>query len=198
MSRSQSNFTQTGSGELTLTALRKPIVEWLFWMALAIFAYAQTGNFDKEIAEYAFGATGWPRSLCLAVVLGATGQLTYQALSISRATSQPSANAAIEPGDSRVSGWRLAQRLGIFILPLLYLYVMPSIGFYVATPMFILCFLVLLEVKSPIALLTVTLVVYGLVLLIFTRLFYVALPVGNVESFYDINNAIIEIVRSGV
>ena len=180
----------------TLAALRKPIAEWLFWVVLAILAYVQTGNFDQEIAEYAFGASGWPRALCLAIALGATGQLAYQALSIARAGARPS--AAPTTGLFGLSAWRLIQRLGIFVLPLLYLFVMPSIGFYVATPLFIFGLLVLLEVRSPIALFTVTLVVYGLVLLIFTRLFYVALPIGNIESFYNLGNAIVGIARSGL
>ena len=75
---------------------------------------------------------------------------------------------------------------------------MPSIGFYVATPVFILGLLLLLEVTSPAALLLVTTVVYSLVLLIFTRFFFVALPVGGIQWFYDINNAIISIVRAGL
>jgi hypothetical protein len=53
-------------------------------------------------------------------------------------------------------------------------------------------------VTSPAALLLVTTVVYSMVLLIFTRFFFVALPVGGIEWFYDINNAIISIVRTGV
>lgn len=200
MPRSPSDFSQAGSNALSFATLGRPIAEWAFWILLALIAYSQTGNFSEDIADYAFGASGWPRALCLAIVLGATGQLAYQALTISRSgASAPSDDYKTEPGDSkRLTGWRLVQRLGVFVLPLIYLYVMPSIGFYVATPLFILAFLVLLEVKSPIALVTVTLVVYGLVLLIFTRLFYVALPLGNVESFYNISNAIIEIVRSGM
>lgn len=200
MPRSQSDFSQAGSNALSFGSLGKPIAEWAFWILLALIAYSQTGNFSEDIADYAFGASGWPRALCLAIALGATGQLAYQALTISRSGAPaPSDDDETEPGTGkRLTGWRLVQRLGVFILPLIYLYVMPSIGFYVATPLFILAFLILLEVKSPIALLTVTLVVYGLVLLIFTRLFYVALPLGNVESFYNISNAIIEIARSGV
>ena len=40
--------------------------------------------------------------------------------------------------------------------------------------------------------------VYGFFLLIFTRLFYVAVPVGQIEPFYSINNAIIIFARSGL
>ena len=40
----------------------------------------QTDVFDREIAEYAFGADGWPKALCIAIFIGATGQLIYQVL----------------------------------------------------------------------------------------------------------------------
>ena len=42
----------------------------------------------------------------------------------------------------------------------------------------------------------VTATVYGLVLLVFVRLFYVALPVGNWPVFYDVNNWIVVAVRN--
>ena len=53
-------------------------VEWLIWVTLAGILYAQTAVFDQPIAEYAFGASGWPRVICLAVILGASCQLIFQ------------------------------------------------------------------------------------------------------------------------
>jgi hypothetical protein len=203
VSRSQTDIAHPDPGALTPASLWKPLAEWLLWIVLALVVYSQTGAFDQEIAEYAFGAAGWPRALCIAVVVGATGQLGYRILSIRRGGETEVADevgADIDDAERpiRLKGWRLVQRLGIFVFPLLYLYVTPSLGFYVTTPVFILGLLLLLEVKSPIAIATVTVVVYGLVLLIFTRLFYVALPVGRIEAFYDVNNAIIGIARYGL
>lgn len=177
----------------------KPVLEWLFWVLLAAMVYSLTGNFDETIAEYRFGATGWPRVLCAALAFGASGQLIYkltrsQPAGTAAGTKAPEAEVPAEVLTFRAG----LQRIGVFAAPFVYLYVMPEIGFYVATPFFVLAILLLLEVKSPRVLAGVTLVVYGLVLLIFTRFFYVALPVGHIESFYDINNWIIVLVRTGM
>ena len=85
-------------------------------------------------------------------MVGATGQLGYRILSISRGGERedegelPAEGATVAVYKPR--GWRLVQRLGIFLFPLLYLYVMPSVGFYLATPVFIVGLLILLEVRS--------------------------------------------------
>ena len=185
------------SRSLPLEAIARPAVEWFIWIAFAAAVYSQTGRFDKEIAAYAFGATGWPRTLCIALAVGATCQFCSQFLQIAR-SGGGGRTAAAPAAERRVSGWRLIQKAAIFVFPLLYLYLMPSIGFYFATPFFVLGMLLLLEVISPVALACVTAVVYGLVLILFTRLFFVALPVGNVDWFYNINNAIITIARAGL
>ena len=175
-----------------------PFVEWAIWIAVLTWVFWQTQRFDREIAQYAFGAAGWPRALCIAAALGATGQLIYRIAEIRRGhTGTPESAAPVAEG-KRPGLWQRAKHLPIFIFPLIYLYLVPSVGFYLATPFFILGLLLILEVRSPLTLLGVTSVIYGLVLLLFTRLFYVALPVGRIEAFYDINNAIIGIARYGM
>lgn len=183
-----------------------PFVEWAIWIAVLAWVFWQTQRFDREIAQYAFGAAGWPRALCIAAALGATGQLIYRIAEIRRGRApvpestvpESAAPESAAPDGQRPGLWQSAKHLPIFIFPLIYLYLVPSVGFYVATPFFILGLLLILEVRSLRALLGVTCVVYGLVLLLFTRFFYVALPVGRIEAFYDINNAIIGIARYGM
>ena len=203
MTRSQDSYANSNPDWFSVETLWRPIGEWLLWVFLAILVYAQTGRFDQEIAEYAFGASGWPRARCIAVFVGATGQLCSRILQLRRGggEGEDAPEGAAKPSirmPFEINGWRLAQRVGIFVFPLLYLFVMPEIGFYVATPLFVLGLLLMLEVRSLVALLTVTAVVYGLVLLVFTRLFFVALPVGRIEAFYDLNNAIISVARLGL
>ena len=189
-----------------LRAFVGPFVEWAIWIAVLAWVFWQTQRFDREIAQYAFGAAGWPRALCIAAALGATGQLIYRIAEIRRgrtavpesAVPETAAPESAAPEGQRPGLWQRAKHLPIFIFPLIYLYLVPSVGFYVATPFFILGLLLILEVRSLKALLGVTCVVYGLVLLLFTRFFYVALPVGRIEAFYDINNAIIGIARYGM
>lgn len=175
----------------------RPALEWLFWAALVAVAYAQTGNFDQEISVYEYGADGWPRAICFAILVGATCQLAWQISSLRH--QEPNAGGGRDStSDGAVPGsiWSIAQRAGFFLLPLLYLYLVARIGFYVTTPFFIMSMLALLEVRSVKAMIAVTAVIYGLALLVFTRLLYVALPVGRIDPFYDINNAIVVTVQT--
>ena len=168
------------------------LVEWAIWLAIAFFFYSQTSRFDEDIASYRFGATGWPRTLAICVAIGATGQMLYRIFR--ETTPSPVAEALAED----VSAWTWAQRLGILVLPIVWLWTIPYVGFYVSTPIFIFALLLILEVYAWRALIGVTAVVYGLVLLLFTRFFYVGLPVGTLDGFYEANNWIIATARWGV
>lgn len=171
--------------------MRRPLLEWASWSLIALAAWVQTGSFDAPIDEYAFGAAGWPRAVCLAILVGAAAQLLL-------AWHARNGGNGVAPATADAARPRLALRLGILLLPLAYLYLMPTLGFFLMTPVFILLLLLLLQVRTPAALAGVTCVVYGLVLLIFTRLFYVALPVGRIDPFYSLNTLIVGLVRTGL
>jgi hypothetical protein len=72
---------------------------------------------------------------------------------------------------------------------------MPRTGFYVTTPLFLIAYLYLLGERRWRYLVGVALFIYGLMVLIFTTVFYVALPVGNWPVFYDINNWLVQAYR---
>ena len=183
--------------ELFKSKLVSYTIEWLIWIILAGILYSQTEIFSQPIVEYAFGASGWPRVISLAVILGATSQYIFQILEITRDKNKnPTVNSEEISKESNFR--KMVQRIGIFLLPLIYLYFLPSVGFYLLTPFFILMLLLLLEVRRAVAIVAVIAVVYGLTLLIFTRLFYVALPTGSIEFFYNINNLIIGLSRVGL
>lgn len=167
------------------------LVEWAVWLAVAGTFYLQTLRFDEVIASYRLGPATWPRALALCVAVGATGQMLYR---LSQA-----AHPAPETVMREREPWQVwAQRAGIFLLPLIWLWLIPRIGFYVSMPVFVLALMLLLEVRSIRALFSVTAVVCGLVLLIFTRFFYVGLPTGTLDGFYEANNWIIATARWGV
>jgi hypothetical protein len=169
------------------------VAEWLVWVAIATLALSQTGYFDQDLAGYAFGASGWPRLICVMMIVGATGQLVF------RLTAGATAGArAPDPAARRLDLARLAQRGAIFGLPFVFLYATPWLGFYVTAPGFVLALLLVLEVRSVPALLGVTGIVYGLILVLFTRYFFVAVPTGILDSFYEINVAIIDFARLGM
>ena len=172
--------------------LVRPGAEWLLWMTIALIAYFQTSVFDQDIQEYDYGPTGWPRAVCIGLMLGATGQFLSNSLAIWRTGTKTTSET------QQVRGRQALQQVMFFILPFVYLYLAARIGFYVATPFFIILMLLLLEIRSITTILLVTFCVFGIALLVFTRLFYVALPVGRIEILYDINNAIILLARLGL
>lgn len=53
------------------------IIEAALWLSLAVFLYARSFGFDREIEIYKFGASGWPRAVLLLIVIAAVGQLAY-------------------------------------------------------------------------------------------------------------------------
>ena len=84
---------------------------------------------------------------------------------------------------------------GLFIIPLVYVWLLPRTGFYLTTPIFLLTFLFHVgERRWPIILVT-TLIITALIFLVFAKLFYVALPVGNWPVFYDVNNWLLVMIR---
>lgn len=172
------------------TAGWRPFAEWLVWLGLAAFAWVQIGFFDRDLPHYRFGTAGWPRLVCLMIAAGATAQLLLRLGRVSAEDSLPVATAARRH--------RAVHRLCLFALPFLFLWLTPLAGFYVTAPLFTLALLLLLDVRRPLPLLGVTALVWGLVLLIFTRLFYVALPEGLWDGFYEVNVAIIDLVRLGL
>jgi len=185
----------SGGPKLTLC------LEWGFWVVLAAAGYWLTFDFDEPLDIYEFGASGWPRFILACIVVGATLQLILGLQKGRRDAAGPAIDSetAEQAGGEAEASARLPVSpllLGIFVLPLAYLLLLPRTGFFFTTPFFILAFLWILQVRRPRLLIGVTATVYGLVLLVFVRLFYVALPVGNWPVFYDVNNWIVVAVRN--
>ncbi|CUH78236.1 Tripartite tricarboxylate transporter TctB family protein [Tritonibacter multivorans] len=183
-----------GAPSADATQFIRPVLEWVFWITLVALYAQQTTFFDETLQNYRLGATGWPRGLCYVAIAGATGQLVSRLLAIHRRTAENS-----DSDGFRVQrNWsQTAQHLAIFGFPFCFLYAVPSVGFYVAAPVFILGLLLLLGVRKPRTIALVVAIVFGLFLLIFTRFFYVALPVGSIPAFYNVNVTVIEFTRYG-
>ena len=54
------------------------IVEAALWIALVIFLFAYSFEFDREIEIYKYGAAAWPRAILLLIFIAALGQLLQQ------------------------------------------------------------------------------------------------------------------------
>ena len=165
-------------------------LEAAFWLGFAALAYAFTFAFDRDIEIYRFGAAGWPRAVIVLLALAALCQLV-QAL---RAPEAPrpeseeeadrSGTAPATPGDD---GYRLRVALTL-LLPLVYAASLDHTGFYVTTPVFLAAYLFVIGERRIRFLILVPLVIYLFLLLFFTKLLYVNLPVGNWHPFYDVSH----------
>jgi hypothetical protein len=175
---------------------RNLVCELAVWLAIAGAAYGLSFQFNAPIASYRFGATGWPRTIILLIVVFALLQFLMQYMQLLR-RREPVQHGG-EPASTRADDMiaRLINGdikgglvvLATFGLPLLYLLLLPRTGFYLTTPFFLATYLYLLGERRWYRLIGVAFVIYALIVLLFTTIFYVALPVGNWPLFYDINN----------
>lgn len=164
--------------------------EWCLWIAIALVGFHFTGEFDEELDVYKWGATGWPRVVLFGLGAGASLQLLLHLRTRRKRPTVPDL-----PDDLRPK-FVQPRLLVVFALSLLFLYLIPMTGFYVTTPAYLLVLLWLLEVRSLKAILLTITIIMAVILLLFTRYLYVALPVGNWPGFYDANNWIVVTARA--
>ncbi len=163
------------------------------WLALGALAYGLSFEFADQPGTYLWGATSWPRGVVVLLVLGALAQagMRLRARATEPAAPPPAAAAdSLKP----LAAKRLAF-VANFALPLVYVFALPHTGFYVVTPFFLAAYLALLGERRPKVLILAPLVIFALINIVFTKLFYVALPTGNWPGFYDISNWFLVTVR---
>lgn len=169
-------------------------VELAFWIAIATAAFILTFDFDGPLQIYKFGAAAWPRAIIAALALGAAVQFAFSVR----------LRARIGTGEARQDYWSKLAKGGLsvklriaatFGLPLLYIFLLPRTGFYLTTPFFLAGYMFVLGERRAAYLIGVPALIYGLAMLIFTRLLFVALPVETWPGFYDFSNWLLVLVR---
>lgn len=160
-------------------------LELAFWLALALVAFGLSFQFSDELGTYQWGAASWPRAVIFLMAITAVIHATIRLRERRRAT-------VADGSDSR-SG--LVGSVGLFVIPLVYAWLLPRTGFYVTTPVFLIVFLLYVGERRWHIVLITTALITALVFLIFAKLFYVALPVGNWPGFYDVNNWLLVTIR---
>ncbi len=173
--------------------------EFALWLGLALGAVALTFEFAGEVGTYAGGAARWPRGVIFSMALVALAQFAIRRRGLTARRSagfEPQAVGSDLAADAlprtAIARLRLAAALG---LPLVYVYLLPFTGFYATTPVFLFCYLLVLGERRPAALIGAPLIIYTAINLVFTWLFYVALPTGNWPGFYDFSNWFLIMVR---
>lgn len=169
-------------------------VELTIWIAIAAAAFILTFRFDGPLQIYKFGAAAWPRAIIAALTLGAAVQFALAIRRRARARDrQPVRDYwAKLAGAGLGVNLRIAATLG---LPLLYIFLLPRTGFYLTTPFFLAAYMFVLGERRGAYLVGVPILIYAIAMLIFTRLLFVALPVGIWPGFYDFSNWLLVLVR---
>lgn len=168
-------------------------IELGIWLTIAAGAFFLTFNFDQSLDVYRFGAASWPRVLILALAMGALVQfaLTWYARRLVGIRETQSYWSQLKESGAAF----VVKLVATFTIPLVYVYLLPRTGFYVTTPFFLAAYMYVMGERRTVHLMGSTLVIYGLSLLIFTRLLFVALPVGNWPGFYDVSNWLLVLIR---
>lgn len=172
---------------------RGELFEVAFWLAFAAAAFALSFKFDQGIEIYKFGATGWPRVVLLLIVLGALGQLLSHIRARLAGGAQdgkgPSpAGAAAEPGYA----FRIA---AILITPFIFAFLLENVGFYALAPFFVAAFLYIGGERRWGRIVGISLFIYALMILLFAKLLFVGLPVGNWHPFYDFSHWLLVLLQ---
>ncbi|MEZ5934460.1 MAG: tripartite tricarboxylate transporter TctB family protein [Alphaproteobacteria bacterium] len=161
------------------------LVELGFWLALALVAFGLSFTFADESGTYRWGAASWPRAVCLLMAVTALLHAWFRL--------QDSGVAKVS--EEREERGDLAGSLGLFAIPLAYALLLPRTGFYLTTPLFLIAFLLYVGERRWSVLLATTASITALVFLVFARVFFVALPVGNWPGFYELNTWFLTVVR---
>ncbi|MFQ5882133.1 MAG: tripartite tricarboxylate transporter TctB family protein [Candidatus Methylomirabilales bacterium] len=181
-----------------LRELRGLLIETGIWLGLAAVAYGLTYQFDEPLDLYRFGAAGWPRVVIVLLALCALANLALEVRGQWQKRAAPTAGREREEGTAAFLRGDLpthVKRLATFSIPLLYVYLIPRMGFYVATPLFVACYMSLLGERRFPYLLGASLLIYALMVLLFTKLLFVGLPVGNWPGFYAFNNFFLSLIK---
>lgn len=81
------------------------------------------------------------------------------------------------------------------VLPLFFAALLEDFGFYTLAPLFIIGVMYMFGERRPKWMLSIMGLIYGLLLLLFVKILYVGLPVGNIRPFYDIGSWIVTVLQ---
>lgn len=170
---------------------RSIIFQLLIWLALGSLAYGLTYKFDNPLENYRYGAASWPRVIILAMVVFALMETILDLVALRR----HGLSGAVVTGETSDTTPEktlpgitiLLKRFATFGVPLLFLFMIPRMGYYVSAPFFITAFMLLLGERRLKHLIVTSLLIYGVTLFVFTKLLFVPLPEGSWPGFYEVN-----------
>ncbi len=80
-------------------------------------------------------------------------------------------------------------------LPLLFAVLLEDMGFYSVAPFFIIGVMFMMGERKAKPMVLVAALIFGLLMLLFVKILYVGLPVGNIRPFYDIGSWVVTVLQ---
>ncbi len=80
-------------------------------------------------------------------------------------------------------------------LPLFFAALLEDMGFYSLAPFFIIGVMFMMGERKAKPMVLVAALVFGLLLLMFVKILYIGLPVGNIHPFYDIGSWVVTVLQ---
>ena len=161
------------------------LLEAVVWTIIASVFFVYSFEFNQPIEIYKFGATAWPRSILLMLVLVVVGNLFYQRANGSN--PQPG-RVGITEDDLSDTDKPLSSFLNVgafILLPIVFAWSLKPVGFYSASPIFIACVIVLLGERRLKWIAGITAFIYATIIGLFMVVLNAPLPQGTVSPFYD-------------
>lgn len=164
---------------------RALLMEFLCWFGVGLAAFLLTFTFDDEIPLYKYGANVWPALIALCLMVCITILFVYSAVS---------KKFLEDAEDEDSTPLTLFTVFGTFAVPVFYVLLIPYIGFYVGTIVFIVIYSYIMSKASLLKVILVALSVSCIIIVIFTKFLFVPFPVGTVGIFYTINSEIVNLL----
>ncbi|MGE0611719.1 MAG: tripartite tricarboxylate transporter TctB family protein [Hyphomicrobiales bacterium] len=171
---------------------RKHLIEAGLWLLFAAMAYFFTFNFDRPIEFYKYGASGWPRII---IAISVMAQLALQYFLGDDATQETIGSSTAEEDETPRDREYYIRMVGVLLLPVVFAYTMDWVGFYSSAPLFAASVIYLMGERRWKWILGISLLVWAVVVFVFTVLLYTGLPTGNTHPFYDFSNWLLTVLR---
>ena len=165
---------------------RGHLIEAAIWFAIVAIFYAYSFEFNQVIEIYIFGATAWPRTVLLLLLLASIGNLYYQYKNGSDAQGGIFGAAADGESDSIFKDRATLLRMGVVLFtPFVFAFLLRPVGIYFSAPFFIALIMVLFGERRWKAILIMTAIIYVIFVGLFLVILNAPLPQGNMSPFYD-------------
>ena len=171
----------------------KSYLEPLAWLALAAVGLTLSSEFDAPNKIFELGPAFWPQVILIGMIIaaGSLGISIYVSAGKSVEDSSKPAHLETSGGDAVEFSPRI---VAIFLLPLIYVYAMHKLGFYLVTPFFLLAFLYTLGVRRWKTLILVTVGLCAILVLLFVKLIFTPLPQGA-GYFHTLNGQLMGLIQ---